>query len=209
MHREDASFDNRVRAVDWSQYSTAYDRADAKHAFRAGRQICEQWGSVADQLIRLRSADASDALEASLHLWCGLCHQDAYVSSAALPALPFILEVLDHADETLATDILDTLLGFARCSRSASEPWIGALNDRLKAELARFERLAVHANHEIAESARYVVEALTATPQEWERLESERNAKIAEILNKAKHSDNSTKALRWLTRAMQFVRGGR
>ncbi len=63
-------------------------------------------------LLDLASSDHDAAMKATHALWCGLCHQHAYISSAALPAYPFILEVLDSANDDLAVEILDILLGF-------------------------------------------------------------------------------------------------
>lgn len=96
------NFDERMKAVDWSQYETAYGSAERN--------------SVATKLSRLASHDHEDAMTAAHELWCGLCHQYAYISSAALPALPFILEVLDYANDELTLEILDILRGFAVCS---------------------------------------------------------------------------------------------
>ena len=66
---------------------------------------------VPDQLRRLLATDREVALEASHELWSGLCHQHAYVSSAALPALPLLVGALETADERVADEILDILYG--------------------------------------------------------------------------------------------------
>lgn len=89
------SFQQRMEAIDWSRYETAYGPAVR----------------VPGQLWLLAKGDHKEAMAASHELWCELCHQHAYVSSAALPALPFLLEVMDGAGEQLAVEILDLLLG--------------------------------------------------------------------------------------------------
>src|SRR4051794_22817082 len=94
----DPTFAKRVAAVDWTAFRTAYGRAD----------------DVPGQLIRLASPDKSTALQASHELWCGLCHQHVQVGTAALPALPFLLEAIRGADDALAYEILDIILGFAK-----------------------------------------------------------------------------------------------
>jgi hypothetical protein len=81
-------FDERINLVAWGDFHTAYGPAV----------------KVPDQLRRLAGPDLKAALEASHELWCGLCHQHMQVGSAALPALPFLLEVLDSADRDMAVE---------------------------------------------------------------------------------------------------------
>ena len=137
----------RVEAVDWDNLQTAYGPAS----------------NVPSLLIALGSSDQERALHASHLLWCSLCHQHAYVSSAALPALPFILEVLDSASEKLSIEILDILLGFARCTvyHDGFEAWESQLREDLLEERQCFERLAKHSNSEIADFATTILEELS------------------------------------------------
>ena len=92
------AFAERIAAVDWTAFHTAYGRAD----------------DVPNQLLRLASSDKATALKASHDLWCGLCHQHVQIGTAALPAFPFILEVMEAADDALVYEILDIILGFAK-----------------------------------------------------------------------------------------------
>jgi hypothetical protein len=158
----DSTFANRVKAIDWTAYHTAYGRADG----------------VPDQLLLLTSTDRSKALKASHELWCGLCHQHVQIGTAALPAFSFLLEVLEVADEDLAAEILDILVGFAlgtnrkrsidwqkACGRDVSLPepaWVASLRLRLLAEVPRFRKLSEHANADIADPARRILEELAA-----------------------------------------------
>ena len=163
MHQD---FADRIAAVDWTAFRTAYGRADA----------------VPDQLLRLASPDQATALNASHELWCGLCHQHVQVGTAVLPALPFILEVMQAGDESLVYEILDIILGFAKgVSRNryvdfqkalGREPqpdpeWVIALRMLLLNEAERFRALGTHSNSYIAESANSIVQELSA--EEWPR----------------------------------------
>jgi hypothetical protein len=153
------AFSERLKMIPWADFETAYGLAV----------------SVPDQLRRLADADERTALAASHGLWCGLCHQHAYVSSAALPALPFILEILDRAGEQLTIEILDILMGFTVCT-SPRAPctgpgfdrshlgWVAQLRAGVAAERPRLEQLAAHSNAEIAHLARKVLNELE-TPQ--------------------------------------------
>ena len=127
--------------IDWTHYQTAYGVAT----------------NVPQQLRRLASTDHADAMAASHDLWCGLCHQHAYVSSAALPALPFLLDVLRSANEALTTEILDILLGFANCTSATYPgkvpPWAQELRQQLKHAWPEFAHLLHHSNTEIADFA--------------------------------------------------------
>src|SRR5690242_17286675 len=101
-----ATFEQRLGAIAWGDFGTAYGPAV----------------TVPDQLRRLAGLDRKAAMDSTHDLWCGLCHQHVQVGSAALPALPFLLEVLDRADRDMTVELLDILLGFALgVSRQRSE----------------------------------------------------------------------------------------
>jgi hypothetical protein len=157
----DSTFADRVMAVDWKAYHTAYGRADR----------------VPGQLLRLASSDPWKALCATSDLSGGLCDQHVQIATASLPALPFILEVLDNADQPLEVEILDILLGFARgssrkrsidfqkaCGRDIRpEPdWVTNLRTRLLAEVPRFRKLTGSTDQEIADTAKLILEEFTA-----------------------------------------------
>lgn len=145
------TWNERLQAIDWGGYRTAYGPAH----------------DVSGQLARLASPDEAEALSAAGDLWAGLCHQHAYVSSAALPALPFLLEVLDRTSDPVRVEILDILLGFARCSHPTdvppSPPWIQELRARLLAERPRLERLAEHPDEAVADFAGAVLDVLASS----------------------------------------------
>jgi hypothetical protein len=155
-----ATFADRIAAVDWTAFHTAYGRAD----------------EVPNQLLRLASPDKATALKASHELWCVLCHQHVQIGTAALPAFPFILEVMRAADESLVYEILDIVLGFAKgVSRKRSvdfqralgrepqpEPeWVTALRTLMLKETERFKALCAHSNSDIAVSADSILQELS------------------------------------------------
>ena len=91
----DAEFEQHLNAIPWADFDTAYGPAV----------------DVPGQLKLLAGSDRQAALDATHELWCGLCHQHVHVGSAALPALPFLLRVLDDADREISIELLDILLG--------------------------------------------------------------------------------------------------
>jgi hypothetical protein len=155
------TFEQRLKAIAWGDYHTAYGPAV----------------NVPGQLRRLAGPNRKAALDAVHDLWCGLCHQHVQVGSAALPALPFLLAVLDAADRDMTVELLDILLGFAigvnrrravdfrrGFGREAppEERWVADLRAGLLAELPRFRRLAASPDAEVAGFARRVLAELDA-----------------------------------------------
>ena len=92
--------EQRINDIDWLQYQTAYGPAEATPGL----------------LYTLASDDLNAALSASHDLWCSLCHQHAYLSSAALPSYPILFQILQQAKDELKIEILDILYGFTKCS---------------------------------------------------------------------------------------------
>lgn len=144
-----SSWEDRVRSVSWSDWATAYGRAD----------------DVAGQLVALRS-DLPTALAATHELWCGLCHHHVFLSSAALPALPFLLESLDEAPAVLIAELLDILTGFAVLTAPAaavdSPVWAAELRTKLAAARHKFDVLVAHPDPEVGHLAGQVVAGLEA-----------------------------------------------
>jgi hypothetical protein len=137
-----------LQQVDWSQFETAYGVAT----------------DVPGQLVRLFSPNHDDAMAASHELWCGLCHQHAYVSSAALPALPFLIRALDALDAKLAVEVLDILCGFAVCTAGDSLPdWGRRLRQSLLVESRRFEALTHHQDEDVSDWALRLCRELSIT----------------------------------------------
>ena len=105
-----------IDEIDWSQYETAYGNAaqDIPH-FQ-----CGQTPSVPHSLWDLFSGNRERAMQATGGLWAGLCHQHAFVSSAALPAYDFLMLALQEMDDELKVELLDIFQGFAVCTERFS-----------------------------------------------------------------------------------------
>jgi hypothetical protein len=148
---EKESFTDRLNCIEWTAYRTAYGPAF----------------DVPKQLSGLASADHAQAMTASHDLWCGLVHQKVQLATAAVPALPFILEVLDQADEALTTEIMDILDGMAIGTTSdfwkmGNVPtWALQLRQALQAELPRFLKMKDSANRDIRYFALNIVDVLS------------------------------------------------
>lgn len=151
----------RLARIDWSRYLTAYGDASA----------------VEHQLRRLRSVDQAEALDATHDLWCGLCHQHVQIGSAALPALPFLLEAFSTASQELKIELLDIFVGLAITSKPSSysdvaivgghdfsqPPWIAEVRAALEAALPEFLPLRTHADPDLSSFACRLTNELAAT----------------------------------------------
>ena len=143
-------YEERVKAIDWASQESAYGSAR----------------DVGRWLIDLQSPDWETAFQASHMLWCSLCHQHAYISPAALPALPFLLEVGKSSGERLLVELLDIFCGFALCSASpvGGRPpgaWVAMVREGLRRELAWFQSLESMRDEDGAAFATSIIESLS------------------------------------------------
>ena len=148
----------KISEINWSQYETAYGNAaqDIPH-FQCGHTP-----SVPSSLRTLFSGDHEAAMKATSDLWAGLCHQHAYVSSAALPAYDFLMIALKELDDELKVELLDIFLGFAVCTArfSSDALWPRQLREKLEADLPVFSGFLSSANEDIAYFSESIIENL-------------------------------------------------
>lgn len=137
-----------IHAINWSDYTTAYGSA----------------AGVPQDLIEL-FLGGSRSLKAASRLWADLCHQHAYVSSAALPAFEFILLALESASESLQIELLDILLGFANCTlpghQADAQDWKLKLHEKMLENVPRIRPFASAKNQDVREFAELILESLT------------------------------------------------
>jgi len=149
----------RLNAVDWSRFLTIYGAAT----------------TVPEQIERLHSPDEKIAVSATNDLRAGLCRQHVQIASAALPALPFIMEMLPSSNDNVTVGILEMLLGFAittnhvRMGRFASAVgktpmpppgWVEDLRGALRMALPRIAVYVTHENPNISEFAQLFVDEI-------------------------------------------------
>ncbi len=143
MSCDQRSFLRRVLAVKWWAFETAY----------APAVLVPLW------LILFRFAPRALARMAGHKLNNGLCHQHAYVSSAALPAAPFIVEALERKQPGIVADALDMILGFLQCTDprdGESLQWHKELRAVVLGALPRVRQLSMCGDAEVAEMAKLV-----------------------------------------------------
>ena len=139
----------RLKRVDWRALDTAYGSAE----------------SVPRWLWDLRFAGILVAEDAVNTLCGALCHQKGQLGSAALEALPFLLEFLPDVTESLRTEILDILDGFALCSAPArgypSSGYHATVRERLRGAIPEIMRFTTAGSTDSRDFATRIVEELT------------------------------------------------
>ena len=144
---------NRITDINWSDFETAYGSAKKIPAY----------------LQDLFSGDMDLAIEATGWLWASLCHQHAYISSAALPSYDFLLAKLNDANDLLKVEILDIILGFAVCTHAeyyktnklAPQEWEIELKRKLLGDFDKFKALSLSQNEDISYFAGEIVWCLS------------------------------------------------
>lgn len=151
-----------ISSINWSDYETAYGNAAENIPYTVPiRDARGYYPKVEDSLVNLFSDDEKTALQASHDLWCGLCHQHAYISSAALPAFDILLCALQILSDKLKVEILDIFYGFVICgSDSHLSSWQGKLRAKLKENESYFQVLTEHQNEDIASFAEEIIAEL-------------------------------------------------
>lgn len=149
----------KILAVDWCNYETAYGNAAKDYPSYVSDGYIP---NVAQSLLNLFSDNKETALKASHNLWCCLCHQHSFVSSAALPAYDILFYGLQSLEDELKIEILDIVMGFTLClSKNTSKTsWQGQLREKLEKDKPYYEKLMSHRNEDIAGFAENIVREL-------------------------------------------------
>jgi len=143
----------RIDEIIWSNYETAYGVAEKMPYF----------------LKALFSADNTLVKDATHFLCCSLCHQHAYISSAALPAYDFLIIALKGLNDEIKIELLDIFSGFSACTTAVyyenckHEPlkWEIDLRQKLLSDVEFFKELSLSDNDDISYFAKEIVSDLS------------------------------------------------
>jgi hypothetical protein len=147
----DKSLRDEIRQIDWEKYETAYGNAEK---------------TIPKYLINLFSSNSKKSMQASHDLWCSLCHQHAYLSSAALPAYKFLRKKLAEGPEELQVEVLDIFFGYAVLSHQyinedrKDEEFIRQIYQHLLTDKELFQTFTSSSNEDIQIFANYILEKL-------------------------------------------------
>ena len=97
-------------------------------------------------------------MDATHQLWCSLCHQHAYISTAALPSYDILKIGLLTLDDKLKIELLDILQGFSAFTsdkyfvaiKQTPSDWEQELRRKLILDLANIEEFTKHTDEQIS-----------------------------------------------------------
>lgn len=154
----------KILATDWRDFDTAYGNAAEDITYYVSNADNRGYiPNVAQLLLSLFSNNKKVALQASHDLWCSLCHQHSFVSSAALPVYDILYYGLQNLDDDIKVEILDIFMGFAVClpkEALKSNSWQEQLRGKMERDKSYFEMLISHTNEDIAAFAKNIIEML-------------------------------------------------
>ncbi|WP_316786817.1 hypothetical protein [Pedobacter frigiditerrae] len=141
----------QIDNINWSTFETAYGNAEKTTPFYLKNLFCK---------------DMEIAMDATHQLWCSLCHQHAFISSASLPSYDILKIGLLELDDLLKVELLDIFQGFAYCSsptfsNALREPWELQLREKLANDKQLFEDFTKHKDEVIVCFAERIIDALT------------------------------------------------
>jgi hypothetical protein len=143
----------KIENINWVDYETAYGNAEKTIPFYLKNLFC---------------SDAEIALDATHQLWCSLCHQHAYISTASLPAYDILKIALLELDNKMKIEILDIFQGFAICTNNEylnslkvkPEKWQLDIRQKLNTDIKIFEELRNNSDELIADFSNFIYENL-------------------------------------------------
>lgn len=146
---------HEVDKINWADFNTAYGNAKDTIPFYLKNLFC---------------ADKQVSMDATHQLWCSLCHQHAYISTAALPSYDILKIGLLTLDEKLKIELLDIFQGFSECTsdkyfaavKQPPSDWEQELKQKMILDLAIFNELTKHTDEEISAFAFKIVDDLTS-----------------------------------------------
>jgi hypothetical protein len=107
-------------------------------------------------------------MDATHQLWCSLCHQHAYISTAALPSYDILKIGLLQLDDKLKIELLDIFRGFSECTKNdyfaatkeAPKKWELELKQKLISDISIFTELSGNNDELISHFATTICENL-------------------------------------------------
>ncbi|MCL2527852.1 MAG: hypothetical protein FWE42_05465 [Defluviitaleaceae bacterium] len=157
---------NKINEIDWPAININFNWTT---------EIYGNAENIGASLRDLFSGDIDLAMEATHYLWCNLCHQHSYISSAALPAYDFLIVGLKEFEEKLKVELLDIFLGFAVCTmhvffsdnKCDLQQWEVRLYHKMANDIEKFRKFTHSSNEDIAYFSNEIVSYITKGHSHW------------------------------------------
>lgn len=148
-----SELENYIRSVDWSQFNTAYGNANMD------RYNIPKMETL---LLRLFSDERKVAITSSALVGSCVCHQNVYLSTAALPACDVILYGLKTLDDVIKEELTLTVWGLVSLipKDQQEDTWQWEIRKKLESEENLFLELTKSENKEVVEYAKLILEDL-------------------------------------------------
>ena len=148
---------NYIRSVDWSQFETAFGNADLDNYFYNPKKP-----KMETVLLQLFSDDRNLAIASSGMVGDYVCHQNCFISTAALPVCDVIIYGLKTLDDVLKEELTLTVYGLVSLipKDQPEDTWQWEIRKKLEAEENLFLELTKSDNTEVVEYAKYILEKL-------------------------------------------------
>jgi hypothetical protein len=144
----------KIDKINWADFETAYGNAEKTIPFYLKNLFC---------------TDTEIAMDATHQLWCSLCHQHSYISTAALPSYEILKIGLLQLDNKLKIELLDIFQGFADCTSDkyfiaisqTPKPWEKELKEKLINDTTIFKELITSNDEGVSDFACALFSSLT------------------------------------------------
>lgn len=144
-----------IDKINWQGFGTAYGNTAKTIPYYLKNLFC---------------SDLEVAKGASHQLWCSLCHQHAFISSAALPSYDILKTGLLVLNDDMKSEILDIFVGFAFCMSqeyitmpNELNNWEKELQQKLINDRRLFNELSIHDDEYISKFAQELCSHLENT----------------------------------------------
>ena len=142
--------ENQIKEIDWAKLKTAYGSAE---------------NTIPNYLKNIYCSNEKIAMDATHQLWCSLCHQHTYISTASLPSYEIIKNRLIKCDDKLKVELLDIFYGFACCSNHTTQDeeyqkLLNEIKNKLLKDKEIFMKLSKHENEDINSFAELIMKEL-------------------------------------------------
>ncbi len=156
--RDNTELVNYIKSIDWKQFKTAYNNEYSDYWTGYGHKIPK----MQTLLIQLFSDNIKLAAKSAALIGSSVCHQNVYISTAALPVCDVILYGLKTLDIAVKGELILIIYGLISLipQNQPEQTWQWEIRKKIEAEKELFCELTKSDNKEVADYAKIILEVL-------------------------------------------------